>query len=63
VGWSNIALPPCGDVTTCPMHAVLWTQTGVSRDFGTLPADTFSVAVKISLSGESQLGKNGRLPE
>jgi uncharacterized membrane protein len=56
VGWSVTAsVPPddCFDFISesCPMHAVLWTNTGTITDLGTLPGDTLSSATKINLRG------------
>ena len=62
VGWST-TIPlslPCDmfDWAGCPMHAVLWTQSGGILDLGTLPGDTFSTASNINFFGQV-IGSSG----
>jgi probable HAF family extracellular repeat protein len=66
VGWSTTALvsdDACwsfgpGDITGCPMHAVLWTASGEILDLGTLPGDIFSSASNINFFGQV-IGSSG----
>jgi probable HAF family extracellular repeat protein len=66
VGWSTTTLisdDGCwsfepGDITGCPMHAVLWRAGGEIRDLGTLPGDSFSSASNINLFGQV-IGSSG----
>jgi uncharacterized membrane protein len=67
VGWSTtalISLDGCwsfsglGDITGCPMNAVLWTASGQILDLGTLPGDTFSSASNVNLFGQV-IGSSG----
>jgi uncharacterized membrane protein len=60
VGWSTTSLvsdDACwafgpGDITGCPMHAVLWKASGEILDLGTLPGDLFSSASNINFFGQ-----------
>ena len=66
VGWSTTAEIPSdgcwsfgsGDLTECPMHAVIWTVSGEILDLGTLPGDAFSAASRINLFGQV-IGSSG----
>lgn len=66
VGWSTTTLisdDGCwsfepGDITGCPMHAVLWRAGGEIRDLGALPGDTFSSASNINFFGQV-IGSSG----
>lgn len=51
VGWSSTS-PWWYNAIPTPIHAVLWSNTGAIRDLGTLPGDTYRVAVKINLFGQ-----------
>jgi len=56
VGWSVTETVPPPDCVLrisqdCPIHAVLWTNTGAIIDLGTLAGDTLSSATKINLFG------------
>jgi probable HAF family extracellular repeat protein len=51
VGWSAITDAPCTD-PQAPVHAFLWKAGSATADLGTLPGDTSSVALKISLAGK-----------
>jgi probable HAF family extracellular repeat protein len=56
VGWSSTsAVDSSGGV---PTHAVLWTQSGVTRDLGTLSPDVSSAALKINCFGQV-IGSSG----
>jgi uncharacterized membrane protein len=60
-GWSTTAslISTCQqDLVGCPMHAVLWTRSGVISDLGTLPGDELSAATNISLLGQV-IGNSG----
>jgi probable HAF family extracellular repeat protein len=66
VGWSTTTLlseDGCwgfglGDITACPMNAVLWKPNGQIINLGTLPGDAFSSASNISLFGQV-IGSSG----
>lgn len=57
VGWSTTDVGCVQTVENC-MHAVLWSQTGMITDLGTLAGDTDSAASKINLFG-SVIGSSG----
>jgi uncharacterized membrane protein len=66
VGWATTA--PVHDfgqdcyfdlsTADCPMHAVIWSASGVMSDLGTLPGDIASMALKINLVGQV-IGSSG----
>lgn len=66
VGWATTA--PVYDygqdcyfdssTSVCPMHAVIWSESGVMSDLGTLPGDIVSMALKINLFGQV-IGSSG----
>jgi probable HAF family extracellular repeat protein len=66
VGWSTTTLlseDGCwdfgsGDITECPMNAVLWKPDGQIINLGTLPGDAFSSASNINLLGQV-IGSSG----
>lgn len=61
VGWSTtipLSKDCFWDLVECPMHAVLWTQSGGILDLGTLPGDTFSTASNINFFGQV-IGSSG----
>jgi probable HAF family extracellular repeat protein len=66
VGWSTTTLlseDGCwdfgsGDITGCPMNAVLWKADGQIINLGTLPGDAFSSASNINLLGQV-IGSSG----
>ncbi|MGA2336194.1 MAG: hypothetical protein ABSG08_12525 [Terriglobales bacterium] len=57
VGWSTTDPIPFS-LDSSPVHAVLWTPSGVIRDLGTLPGDVSSVASKINFFGQV-IGSSG----
>jgi probable HAF family extracellular repeat protein len=61
VGWSTTASleTACDfDLAGCPMHAVLWAQSGGISDLGTLSGDTISTALDINFFGQV-IGSSG----
>jgi probable HAF family extracellular repeat protein len=54
VGWSTTSPITfyCCPLNSSPVHAILWTQSGIMRDLGTLAGDTSSAASKINLFGQ-----------
>jgi uncharacterized membrane protein len=64
VGWSttaevsSFACFGLDDLTGCPIHAVLWTQSGGVSDLGALPGDSFSSASNINFFGQV-IGSSG----
>lgn len=60
-GWSTTAslVSSCHeDLVDCPIHAVLWTRSGVISDLGTLPGDELSMATDINYAGRV-IGNSG----
>ncbi|MGA6982269.1 MAG: hypothetical protein WCC95_20045 [Candidatus Sulfotelmatobacter sp.] len=61
VGWSTTEslISSCdADLVGCPMHAALWTRSGVISDLGTLPGDELSMATNINFFGQV-IGNSG----